>query len=196
MKPFDLINRRTHLYLGLFVMPWLVMYGVSSFMLSHRTWFPPDQPPRWQLLFEREYHREVPAQAELRAVSLEILRDCGLEGAFWAQRPKPDEIQIHRYKFRDETRLTYSLKDQRLRAEKQEFKWNQVVVRLHFRGGYHQPTFFNDVWASLVDVACVGILVWIGSGLIMWWRLARFRLWGALALSSGAISFLCLLWRL
>ena len=28
---FGKINRRTHLYLGLFLLPWLAMYGVSSF---------------------------------------------------------------------------------------------------------------------------------------------------------------------
>ena len=43
-----------------------------------------------------------------------------------------------------------------LRAERQQVPWHRVVVRLHFRGGFLQPTFFNDLWAVLVDVACVG----------------------------------------
>jgi hypothetical protein len=39
MTTFDKINRRTHLYLGLFLMPWLLMYGVSSFIVIHQSWF-------------------------------------------------------------------------------------------------------------------------------------------------------------
>lgn len=196
MKSFDQINRRTHLYLGLFLMPWLLMYGVSSFLISHHDWFRSDQPPTWQPLFEREYHRPIPDPVDLRAVALEILKDCQLDGAFWVQRPKPEEIRINRFRFWDETRLTYLIKDQRLRAEQQQLRWDQVVLRMHFRGGFQQPTFWDGFWAVLVDVACVGILVWIGSGLLMWWRLARLRIWGALAVGAGIFSFLLLIWRL
>ena len=196
MKTFDQINRRTHLYLGMFVMPWLVMYGVSSFMISHQDWFRSDQPPVWKPVFEREYQRQITEQVDLRMVALEILKDCQLEGAFWVQRPKPEEIHINRFRFRDEIRLIYSIKDQRLRAERQQFRWDRVVLRMHFRGGFQQPTFFDALWAILVDVACAAILIWILSGLVMWWRLARLRLWGALALGGGMVSFLVLIWLL
>ena len=196
MKSFDQINRRTHLYLGLFLTPWLLMYGVSSFLISHHSWFRSAQPPAWQPVFEREYHRPVPDQTDLRDVAQAILKDCNLEGAFWVQRPKPDEIRINRFRFWNETRLTYLLKDRRLRAERQQLRWDQVVVRMHFRGGFQQPTLRDDLWAVLVDVACAGILVWIASGLLMWWRLARLRVWGAIAVGGGILSFLLLVWRL
>jgi len=196
MRNFDHVNRRTHLYLGLFLMPWLVMYGVSSFMISHPKWFQSEESAVWKPVFEKEYQRPIPAEADLRAVALEILKDCGLEGAFWVQKPNPNEIRINRFRFRDEIRLIYSIKDQRLRAERQQFGWNRVVVRLHFRGGFLQPTFFNDLWAVLVDVACLGIFLWIGSGLVMWWRVARLRFWGAAALAGGVLSFVLLVWQL
>ena len=195
MKNFDHLNRRTHLYLGLFLIPWLLMYGFSSFLISHHAWFRSDRPPTWQPLFEREYHRLIPEQADLRVAALEILKDCQLEGAFWAQRSKPDEIRINRFRFWDETRLTYRIKDQRLRAERQRLRWDQVILRMHFRGGFQQPTVRDDLWAILVDVACLGILLWIVSGLLMWWRLARLRVWGAIAVGGGIVSFLLLVWR-
>src|SRR3954468_9834308 len=31
--------RRTHLYLGLFLLPWAVMYGVTGFLFNHPTAF-------------------------------------------------------------------------------------------------------------------------------------------------------------
>lgn len=196
MQSFDHLNRRTHLYLGLFLLPWVLMYGISSFLISHHNWFRSDQPPVWQLVFDREYQRPIPDKADLRDVAHEILKDCNLEGAFWAQRPKPDEIRINRFRFRDDTRLTYSINDQRLRAEHQDLRWDQVILRMHFRGGFAQPGFWDDLWAILVDVACVGIVIWVGSGLLMWWRLRRLRLWGCLALGGGCLAFLLLLWGL
>jgi hypothetical protein len=73
---------------------------------------------------------------------------------------------------------------------------SQAVVRMHFRGGYGQPTFWDKSWGFLVDLACVGIIVWVASGLIMWWRLPRLRAWGAVAVGGGALSFLLLIWAL
>jgi hypothetical protein len=196
MKTFDRINRRTHLYLGLLLMPWLLMYGVSSFIIIHQSWFRADKERAWEPLFEKQYDRPVNAQADLRATALEILKDCNLEGAFWADKPNPDTLRIDRFSFWGSTRLTYSMKDQKLKAEHQPMRLSQAVVRMHFRGGYGQPTFWNKFWGLLVDLACVGIIIWTASGLIMWWRLPRLRAWGAVAVGGGLLSFLLLIWTL
>jgi hypothetical protein len=122
MVTFDKINRRAHLYLGLFLMPWLLMYGVSSFIVIHQSWFPNDKPAR-ELLFEKEYSRAVNIQGannspELRAAAQEILKDTDLEGAFWADKPRPDTLHIDRFSFRDSISLTYSPQDKKLKAER------------------------------------------------------------------------------
>ena len=197
---FDKINRRMHLYLGLFLMPWLLMYGVSSFIVIHQSLFPKDRPAR-EVFFEKPYDRPVNMQGannspELRAAALEILKDCNLEGAFWVDKPKPDTLHVDRFSFRDSISLTYSVKDQKLKAERQPVRWSQVPMRMHFRGGYEQPTLGNKVWGLLVDVACVGIIIWVASGLIMWWRLPRFKAWGAIAVGGGILSFILLVWTL
>lgn len=198
---FDKINRRTHLYLGLFLLPWLLMYGVSSFIIIHGSWFRTAGEPAWEPLFEKTYSRPVNSlgvnnEPDLRATAQEILKDCNLEGAFWVDKPKPDILHIDRFSFRHSIHLTYSIKDQRLKAERQRMDMAQVAVRMHFRGGYGQPTFMEKFWGLLVDVACVGIIIWVASGLIMWWRLPRMRAWGAIAVTGGVLSFLLLIWKL
>jgi len=200
MITFDKINRRTHLYLGLFLMSWLLMYGVSSFIVIHHSWFRSDKATR-QLLFEKTYSRPVNLQGpnnspELRAAAQEILKDCDLEGAFWVDKPKADTLHIERFSFRDSINLTYSLQEQKLKAEHKSMRWSQVPVRMHFRGGYGQPGFWDKFWGLLVDMACIGIFIWVASGLIMWWRLPRLRTWGAIALGSGIVSFVLLVWTL
>jgi hypothetical protein len=133
---------------------------------------------------------------DLRATAQEILQDVHLEGAFWVNQPKPDTLQIDRFSFWGSTRLTYAIPEQKLKAERQAMPPSQAVVRMHFRGGYGQPTFWDKFWGLLVDFACVGIIVWVASGLIMWWRLTRLRLWGAVAVGGGVLSFLLLVWAL
>jgi len=196
MISFDKINRRTHLYLGLFLIPWLLMYGVSSFIIIHQSWFGAGKQLVWEPLFEREYRRPIADQEDLRVTAQEILNDCNLEGAFWADKPNPDTLHIDRFSFWGSTRLTYSIKDQKLKAERQRMRPSQAVVRMHFRGGYGQPTLWDKFWGLLVDLACVGIIIWIASGLIMWWRLPRLRGWGAIAVGGGVLSFLLLIWKL
>jgi hypothetical protein len=201
MITFDKINRRTHLYLGLFLLPWLLMYGVSSFIVIHQSWFGANKARAPEPLFERKYDRIVNMQGvnnspELRATAQEILKDCELEGAFWVDKPNAETLHIERFSFRDGISVTYSIKNQKLKAERRSMRVPQTIMRMHFRGGYEQPTFGNKAWGLLVDIACVGIFIWVASGLVMWWRLPRFRAWGAIAVGGVFLSFLLLVWTL
>jgi hypothetical protein len=196
MITFDKINRRTHLYLGLFLMPWLLMYGVSSFIIIHQSWFGADNERERELLYEKEYHRPVNTEGDLKQTAQEILKDCNLEGAFWVDKSKADTLHIDRFSFRDSISLTYSLREQKLKVERQRMKLPQVVVRMHFRGGYRQPVFWDKCWGMLVDIACIGIIIWIASGLVMWWRLPGLRGWGAIAVGGGFLCFLLLIWAI
>jgi hypothetical protein len=198
---FDKINRRTHLYLGLFLAPWLLIYGFSSFIIIHPSWFRTDKRLDREPVFEKPYSRPVTVQGvnnepELRALAQEILKDCQLEGAFWVDKPNPNTLHIDRFSFKDSISLTYSIKDQKLKAERQRMRWPQVAMRMHFRGGYGQPGLLDKFWGLLVDIACVGILIWVASGLIMWWRLPRLKVWGALSACGGLLMFLLLIWNL
>jgi uncharacterized iron-regulated membrane protein len=42
----------------------------------------------------------------------------------------------------------------------------------------------------VVDLVCLAFLIWIASGIYMWWQLRCTRFWGALALGSGVALFL------
>mgnify|MGYP003337031680 CR=1 FL=1 len=41
----SLLLRRIHLYLALFLAPWVLMYTASTFVMNHRSWFHPTEPP-------------------------------------------------------------------------------------------------------------------------------------------------------
>jgi hypothetical protein len=198
MISFNKINRRTHLYLGLALLPWLLMYGVSSAIIIH---FNPIQPLPKELVVEKPYDKPVDLKGannspELRAAAEKVLADIDMQGGFWADRPNADTLHIDRFSFRGNSSLTYSAKKQTIKIEHQKMRLPQVIQRLHFRGGFMQPDLGNKTWGLLVDLACIAILLWVISGGIMWWQLPKLRLWGTIALAGGLLSFLLLVWTL
>ena len=190
---FNHINRRTHLYLAMFLLPWFLVYALSSipFTRNFNAFFDDGQSP-WTLRFERAYQRPIPDAADeaaLRQIGAQILQDADLEGAFGVHRPNKRRLNIYLFDFWNATRLTYNIEGGRLKAEDRRFRIDHFFTGLHARGGYMQDAFLNDAWAFLVDIVCIGILIWIASGIVMWWQLKPTRLWGTLALAGGILSF-------
>ncbi len=196
---FSHFNRRLHLYLALSLMPWFLMYGLSSIPFSHPKWMDAwfnDGAPMWTTRFDRSYDLAVPANADLKPIGARIVKDSGLEGAFGTYRNNEREVNVYMYSFWKSTRLTYFPRDKRLLAEDMRFRWDRFLTGMHARGGFEQPGTLHKAWAVTVDLVCVGFLVWIASGLIMWWQLRSARGWGWLALGGGTLLFAAFLWGL
>jgi len=195
---FDKINRRTHLYLGMFLLPWFLMYGVSSIVYSHHDIFNKSYQEGvvdWSPLFERKYHKDIPAGADKRAVGSQILRDNGVvwDDSWGAYSPNDREFIVYMFNFWSSQRLTYFTKEDRILAEKKRFRWDHFLTGMHARGGFGQEPLLTDAWAITVDLVMMAILTWIASGLIMFWGVRRSRMWGLLAVGGGVISMLVFL---
>ena len=189
---FHRFVRRLHLYLGLFLLPWFLLYGISSVLFSHGRYFEGlynDGKPNWTVRFDRPYRIEIPASADQRAAGERILRDAGLKGAFGTYRPNGREFHVYVYDFWSATQLKYYADRGRLVAEDRRFRLDHMLTGMHARSGFTQSSFLDDAWAVTVDLACLGMIAWIASGLYMWWKLSQTRAWGALALAGGATHF-------
>ena len=192
MMPFNLFVRRLHLYLALFLLPWFFIYGLSSLPFSHRTWFDKlydDGVPTWNLRLERPYDRPVPANANLREIGGEIMKDLGIKDAFGVYQPNDRQLNVYAYTFRTATQVTYHLDKKLIRVEDRRFRWDQFLTGMHARGGFENKTVLNIAWAIVVDVVCIGFLLWIATGIYMWWQIPRTRYWGYLALGAGTVLF-------
>ena len=178
--------RRLHLYPGMFLLPWFLMYGASSLPFSHNQWF---GQPQWRARADRAYDLEVEPGTNLREAGAQILRDLGLKGSFGANRPNERQLNVYRFTFLEVTRITYHLDQKRLVAEDREFHWPQFLTGMHARGGFEQPALWNNAWAVTVDIVCIAMILWIATGLYMWWGLPACRGWGWLAVAGGVGSF-------
>ncbi len=83
------VIRRLHLYLGMFLVPWMLAFGVSSLPLNHTTW---NRPVTWTVIEERAYQLDMPQEAGLRALGARLLNDAGLAGGFYVSRPNAGRI--------------------------------------------------------------------------------------------------------
>jgi len=193
------LNRRVHLYLALVLLPWFLMYGVSSIPFSHNQYFEERDKakgvPLWTKRFERSYEIAIPDGPELRAVADQIVKDTGIEGAHGAYRQNANQVNVYVYTFWKSTQVKYFIKEKKLIAEDRRFRWEHFLTGMHAKGGFDQGGLHN-LWGVIVDLVCLGMFLWVFTGIVMWWTLPFARIWGWVAIVSGSASFAWFLWRL
>lgn len=181
--PLSKLIRRTHMYLALFLTPWMLIYALSGLVLNHnqtiRGWYGARFAP-FEKVAERPYTAVFSEDADPRMIGAQVLADLGLAGSFnvqgTASQPK---LVINRNAAFSAHRVTYFRTEQRVSIEKQVFTAPVFLNRAHFRSGYGQPFLASNIWAVVVDLAVIGMLFWVASGLWMWWEIKPARWSGA-----------------
>ncbi|MDA0710632.1 MAG: hypothetical protein O3B73_10540 [bacterium] len=186
------IIRRTHMYLALFLVPWVVMYALSTLSMNHsslfETWYD-HKPIAWTLDRVVPYETDFPAETKRWVVADQILSDLGLEGAHNIGGDLKNQITITRRNAVTPQRIQYNPKEQTLRIETQEFRTQAFLAQMHRRKGYDTEFLADDLWAITVDLFILGTAAWAASGLWMWWELKVTRTWGGICLASGVTLF-------
>jgi hypothetical protein len=199
---FAHLNRRTHLYLGLALLPWFLMYGLSSIPFAHTAFFERRDAarglPMWTLRATHTVDLPVSEDPrELRALGAALLRQAGVSaGSFGVYRQSPTQLNVYAYSFRHSTQLKYFIDQQRMTVEDRRFRWDQFLTGMHGRGGFEQEGLLDRSWSVIVDLVCAAILLWIATGLYMWWGLPASRAWGWVTIAAGATTFVFLTLRL
>lgn len=182
--------RRTHLYLALFLGPWILMYAVSTFVMNHRTWFrgTPPAPPRWETVSESLHAGEFPPGADRGQMARQILASLEMDGAHQATL-RDGVLTIQRMEAVRPVRITYRMADRGLKVERQVYENAAFLERMHRRRGFQHAYAQEDLWAFSVDFFIVTVVFWALSGLWLWWELRGTRRWGAAALGLGSALF-------
>jgi hypothetical protein len=186
-----LFVRRAHLYLGMFLLPWVIMFGLSSIPLNHTA---ENAPPQWTKVAELPFTASLPPSTTpdaLRPLGEQMVKAAGLNGGFYVNRANANQINVNHPNFLHPIRIIYYVDRGRLSVERRDVAWRQFLSGMHTRGGYNLGGFWDATWAVFVDIVSVALLAWIASGLFMWWKLpgTGLRRWGWLALAGGLVSF-------
>lgn len=210
---FPHFNRRLHLYLSLAMLPWVLVYGISSVFFAHPDLMKAryEGKPQWKP--RAGPVRTLPAGVaipeagapppEMRRFAIAVLEAAGMSGirtraSFGAYRPNAQRIDVYIYTFLQSTSIHVDTGTRALSVEDKNHRWDHFFTGLHARGGYDQDGFLQAAWAVVVDLVCLGFLIWVATGLYMWWTLGSrtARLWGWPALIGGLVSFAVFMARL
>ena len=180
--------RRLHLYFGLALLPWFIGYGITAGLFSHpeigELWY---GKPEWDVRFEKPY--QLPDEPDMRKLGAILMKESGVEGAYGTYKPSNHQLNVYVHSFRHATQIIYDSRKGTLRAEDKHFRWDHFATGWHARGGFQQESILNDLWGVVVDIVSLAYVLWVVTGILMWWQLRKLRLWGAVALGSGLLSF-------
>lgn len=182
--------RRVHLFAGLSLLPWVVLYGATALMFNH--------PNAWRNDRQRELGvvdgpRMPPASAWIG----DIVRGMGPT----AQLVPADTARAY-----GEVLFRVSVRDTVYDAFYDATSGKiigrvagggttsvlQFLTELHTTRGYQTPGWARVVWAVAVDATAVLMLFWAASGLLMWWQLRALRPIGGLILALSGLAALML----
>jgi hypothetical protein len=175
----------------MFLLPWFFMYGVSALPFAHGKFFEGlFGKTEYTVIADHPYDLGVHAADEPREIGARLLDELGLEKtAYYIDASNPERIRLYRWDFRSSDRIFYFVSEKRLLAEKSSYPFHNFLTGMHARGGFMQEGLLHDAWGVVVDIVCVAMLIWITTGIYMWWLVPKTRMWGALILIAGMASF-------
>jgi hypothetical protein len=185
--------RRTHMYLALFLTPWMVLYALSTLVMNHHG-FTSDPPPSFTQERELNYTNTLPSDLNERDAARQILGDLDLDGPFNVGGSlKQGRLAISRAAPVLPRRITYLPKEQRVTVEKEKFDLSRFLRRMHTQRGFTQPYAAATMWGLTVDLVVLAMVFWVASGIWMWWEIKPARRFGGIMAVAGITLYALLL---
>ncbi len=195
-------TRDLHLYFGLFVSPFILLFAVSVFFLNHGK-----LPGRLQTRSETFRDLRVPDGIDRlqgrEAVNLarEILPQAGLTGeiGFLRVLAKERHLVFPVSKPGFEATVDVDLESRSAVVTRRGTSWWEALAYLHKSPGPHNVNlrgnwFWTRAWGWLADTTIYLTLFITMSGIYLWLAIKAERRTGAVLLAAGAVSLFGLMY--
>src|SRR5258706_250722 len=203
---FYRLTRDLHLYFGLFISPFVLVFAISVFFLVH-AWLPgmDSQTSTTRVV------TALPLPGDLQKLSGRPLIDAlkptlekaGVHGevGFIRHLVKEEKLIIPVTIPGRETIVTISIASRDATIVTRETGLADAMATLHRSPGEHAPAirmnwFYMQAWRWLADTTAYLILFISVSGIYLWYVLRAERRVGFVLLFAGALSFLGLAYAL
>lgn len=182
--------RDLHLYVGLFLCPFVLVFAISTVLLNHPGRAPVEKAPQ----------RVVPIQpppGEPGSVphAREILRQIGVTGEidYVRYNAKAQRLFLPVSKPGETTRVEVDLRAKTATVEHEHRGLGEALNYLHKKPGPHNVQFrgnwvYMTWWSVTTDAVVAGLLFLTVSGLFLWWKLKADRVAGWVLLGGGAAT--------
>jgi hypothetical protein len=206
LKSFYTTVRDLHLYFGLFISPFVVVFSLSVFFLVH-AWLPQarsgNSAPRVvaDLTLPADL-KTLSGRARIDALQT-VLPGIGVHGEVgWVQHnAKQNQLVFPVTVPGRETMVTLDMSKREAAIAPRNTGWADALVALHKAPGPHlagmrMNWIYMRIWGWLAD-ATVYLLLFISvSGIYLWYVIRAERRAGLILAAAGAISFFGLVYAL
>lgn len=204
-KIFYSFTRDLHLYLGLFLSPFVLVFAISVFYLVHVSLNSQTTPGPARLVSDISVTSELERLTGLDQVNAlrPVLDQLGVQG----------EITFIRYIAKEhrliapvlvpgrETTIDLNLETRSATVVERNTGFADALIHLHKMPGPHNVSIransmYMKLWRVLADLAAYGLLFLTFSGLYLWAVLKAERRIGLALLFLGAVSFFGLIYAI
>lgn len=188
-------TRDLHLYLGLFVSPFILVFAISTLFLNHN-WRPSGSAKR-QI---RSAPIEIPQGPGSIEQAKEILRQLNLSGEIGFIRfvPKDNRLSISLMKPGVEATIEVDLESKTAEVDERETGIWQTLIYLHRSPGPHNAGIrgnwiYTRIWRGMADSVVYLLLFSSASGIYLWLVIKAARRFGFILIALGTVSFFAVL---
>jgi hypothetical protein len=187
-------TRDLHLYAGLFVSPFVLVYAISAIVLNHAVlpWGSRQAPP---VRSDTVRVAVVDGENSL-AVAAQVRRQIGVRGeiGFVSRKPGSPRLSFPIQTPGRTTRVQVDLSAGRATLEQRESGAWDAMIYLHKMPGPHNANIrgnwlFTRLWGWLADTTVYALLFLSASGVYLWTALRADRRTGLLLLGAGVLTF-------
>jgi hypothetical protein len=188
-------SRKIHIYLGLCLLLFIMLFGFSGLLLNHH-W---DFASFWENRKEIKYDKTISIsdEREQEALVHEIADKIGLRGSIINPRFSEDSVLLNFIVTKPGTRYDVQADLNEGKVLITEAKFNQwgTMRNLHTirnpslseRDNRYQSAL-SSVWSISIDVLSIGLIVICLGGWILWLKVERKRFYlGFISLAAGFI---------
>jgi len=183
--------RLVHLYGGLFVSPFVVVFALSAIVLNH-PWMSsrPAEPTR------REATIDVPAGLKGLELAKEVMRQTGVRGEidFFPPDAQGPRLNIPVSTPGQKITINANLASKTATVSERTTTFSERVNYLHKSPGPHLVGFrgnwvFTRIWSVLADATVYVLLLVTATGVYLWALVKAERKRGLVFLGAGCLCF-------
>jgi hypothetical protein len=185
-----------HLYGGLFVSPFVLVFAISAIRLNH-TRHSGGAPPEPKL--RRQENIEIRTDLESLPLAKQIMAQVGVSGEieFFRHQPQEKRLVIPVMRPRQRMRITVDVESRTAQIEQWRTSFWEALLYLHKSPGPHLAGFRGNwfmtrIWCRLADATACLLLLVSASGIYLWALLRAERRTGLIVLGAGGLSFFAL----
>ena len=174
--------RNVHLLLGLFALPFLLMYGASAVRLAHGSWFS-----------EKAKHIERDVEVgdfdanSGRLLARVLMEQHGLRGELRSVVPTDAGFQLEIERPGNSSQVEYSRYTGRAKIRSSAFGFMTMLAGIHFIAGFGHNYQINNIWAVFVVIVSIALILQGLTGIYLWFHFHKESRIGAILLGINLL---------